>query len=115
MKNYEKIVEFTQENDNTMIPNFNEMMARLTGMEVNPCPYREPHIGDKVILLDNFYERIEDWKESKKLEKLPYCTVSDIDKLPIGEGGHYQWEYTIWVNESKYGVGLYNIDWKYYN
>jgi len=77
--------------------------------------HKIPEIGDKVILLDGFYETLSDGKEAAKLARLPHVTITGGLKILLtddaGENPYYSYE--IYINESKYCVGLYGSSWKY--
>jgi len=83
-------------------------------MNIKEFKGRVPYLGDKIILLDSFYELLTDGKECAKLAKLPYCTIESAILIPIGNNGDYTYTYEIYINESNYMIGLYKDSWDFY-
>lgn len=93
---------------------FNKLEELILGEKINPCPDRIPQPGDKIILLDGFYELMPDGKECAKLARLPYCTVESAMPIAVTNNkGEYEYKYHIYINETGYMVGFYNEQWKF--
>lgn len=70
---------------------------------------REPKIGDKVIIKDESYEKLNiSQSHAVKLCRLPYVTVSDVSECILGSAGEYYMSYTIYIKECK---KLFNVDY----
>ena len=70
-----------------------------------------PKIGDKVTLKKKAYDGLPG-KVAAKLAKLPYCTVKDVNQIPMGKNGNYEWYYEIDIEETGYMIGIYYKKYK---
>lgn len=61
---------------------------------------REPKNGDKVLITDFSGFPQGSGNLVARLSKLPHCTVEDVDIVPIGVNGEYEWRFGIYIYEA---------------
>lgn len=84
-----------------------KQLANPFGLDVKNI-YREPKIGDKIIIKN--YSRIPS-NEAVKLSKLKYLTVEDVIPIVIGEENNYIWHYEVYIKE--YNINLLQGDYSF--